>query len=82
VLGQQVEQDRQLRLVVEITRDELERVGVERREQLLVAEAQQLLKVGRATQSRCFSQVNGTRSAYRALEPIRPLANRLVAPVL
>jgi hypothetical protein len=55
VLGQQVEQDRQLRLVVEVTRDELEGVGVERREQLLVAEAQQLLKVGRATQSRCFS---------------------------
>ena len=54
MLGQQVEQDRQLRLVIEVAGDELERVGVERREQLLVAEAQQLLEAGRFGQNSWF----------------------------
>ena len=48
VLGQQVEQDRQLGLVVEVAGDDLERVGVEDGEQLVVAQAQQLLQAPRA----------------------------------
>jgi len=50
-LGQQVEQDRQLGAMVEVAADQVERIGVERREQLLVGEAEQLLEVGRAQKS-------------------------------
>jgi hypothetical protein len=51
VLGQQVEQDRQLRLVIELAGDDGERIGVEDREQLLVGQAQQLLQAVRAQNS-------------------------------
>jgi hypothetical protein len=44
MIRQQVEQDRQLGLVVEVAGDDLERVGVEDRQQLLVREAEQLLE--------------------------------------
>jgi hypothetical protein len=43
-LGQQGEQDRQLRLVIEVAGDDLERIRVEHGQQLLVGEAQQLLQ--------------------------------------
>jgi len=46
VIRQQVEQDRQLGLVVEFAGDDLERVGVEDRQQLLVGEAEQILEPG------------------------------------
>jgi hypothetical protein len=54
VLGEQVEEDRQLRLVIEVAADDLERVGVEDGEQLLVRQAQQLLQPVR-TQNSWFS---------------------------
>jgi hypothetical protein len=44
-LGEQIEQDRQLRLVLQLAGDDRDRVGVEDREQLLVAQAEQLLQV-------------------------------------
>jgi hypothetical protein len=44
VLGDQVEQDRQLGLVLEITGDDLERAGVEDGQQLVVGEPEQVLK--------------------------------------
>jgi len=53
-LGQEVEQDRQLGLVLELARDDRERVGVECAQQLLVAQAEQLLQAlggGRAQNS-------------------------------
>ena len=50
MIGEQVEQDRQLGLVVELPGDDLERIGVEDREQLIVAQAQQLLEAGGAAQ--------------------------------
>jgi hypothetical protein len=52
-LGEQVEQDRQLGLVLELAGDDRDRVGVEDREQLLVAQSEQLLQVlrGRAQNS-------------------------------
>jgi hypothetical protein len=51
VIGEQVEQDRQLGLVVELPADDLERIGVEDPEQFVVAQAQQLLKAGGAAQN-------------------------------
>ena len=45
VLLQQVEQDRQLRLVIEVARDDLERIGVEDRQQLVVGEAEPVLEL-------------------------------------
>jgi hypothetical protein len=51
-LGEQVEQDRQLGPVVELAADQLERLGVERRQQLLVGEAEQLLQAARRADSR------------------------------
>jgi hypothetical protein len=59
VLRQQVEQDRQLRLVIEVAADHLERLGVENREQLVVAQAQQLLQAVRAQNSWFFSRRDG-----------------------
>jgi hypothetical protein len=44
-LCEQVEQDRQLGLVIELTGDDAQRIGVERGEQLLLAEAEQLLQM-------------------------------------
>jgi hypothetical protein len=58
-LGQQVEQDRQLGLVVELRADQLERIRVQGGEELLVGEAQQLLEVrGAAGQKSWFSPPN------------------------
>ena len=45
MLLQQVEQDRQLRLVIEVARDDLERIGVEDRQQLVVGEAEPVLEL-------------------------------------
>jgi hypothetical protein len=45
VLLQQVEQDRQLGLVIELARDDLERIGVENLKQLVVGEAEPVLKL-------------------------------------
>jgi hypothetical protein len=59
VLGQQVEKDRQLRLVIEVAADHLERLGVENREQLVVAQAQQLLQAVRAQNSWFISRRDG-----------------------
>src|SRR5688572_13620256 len=50
-LREQVEQDRQLGLVLERSRQHGERVLVEHAEQLLVGEAQQLLEVAGAQKS-------------------------------
>jgi hypothetical protein len=44
VIGEQVEQDRQLGLVVEVAGDDLERIGVEDREQLVVRQVEQVLE--------------------------------------
>jgi hypothetical protein len=44
VIGEQVEQDRQLGLVIEVAGDDLERIGVEDREQLVVRQAEQVLE--------------------------------------
>lgn len=52
------EQDGQLRPVVEIVADQAERVGVEDPEQLLVGEAQALLKVAGGAQNSWFSPPN------------------------
>jgi len=55
-LGQQVEQDGQLGPVVELAADQLERIGVQRGQQLLVGEAEELLQVRRrAGQKSWFS---------------------------
>ena len=53
-VGEQVEQDRQLGPVVEVAADDLERVGVEHDEQLVVVQPQQLLEAGGA-QNHWFS---------------------------
>jgi hypothetical protein len=45
VLGEQVEQDRQLGLVVQVAGHDLERVGVEDREQLVVREPEPVLEL-------------------------------------
>lgn len=50
-LSQQREQDRQLGPVVQIARDDLERVGVEDGQELVVVEPQQLLEARRAQKS-------------------------------
>ena len=44
MLGDQIEQDRQLGLVIQVAGDDLERVGVQDLEQLLVGEAEPVLK--------------------------------------
>ena len=54
-LGEQVEQDRQLRLVLELAADHRERVGVEDREQLLVVQPEQLLQMLRPRAQNAFS---------------------------
>jgi hypothetical protein len=59
VLGEEVEQDRQLGLVVEITGDDLERIRVENREQLVVGQAQQVLKLRGLQNSWFFSRRDG-----------------------
>jgi hypothetical protein len=51
-LGEQVEQDRQLGPVVELAADQLERLCVERRQQLLVGQSEELLQVARRADSR------------------------------
>ncbi len=56
-VGEQVEQDRQLGPVVEVAADDLERVGVEHHEQLVVVQPQQLLEAGGA-QNSWFSPPN------------------------
>jgi hypothetical protein len=85
-LGEQVEQDRQLRLVLELAGDDRQRVGVEDREQLVLAQAEQLLQVlRRRAQSSCFSEADGTPPRYRVLAPIRPPAGETpvnVGPVV
>ena len=43
-VGEQVEQDRQLGLVIEVAGDDLERVGVEDGQQLVVGEPEQVLE--------------------------------------
>jgi hypothetical protein len=42
-VGEQIEQDRQLGAVLELPRQELERAGVQRPDELLVGEAQEVL---------------------------------------
>ena len=44
MVGQRIEQDRQLRLVIEVAGDNLEWVGVEHGEQLVVGQPQSLLQ--------------------------------------
>jgi hypothetical protein len=44
-VGEQVEQDRQLRPVLELAAQQLQRAGVERADQLLVGEAEEVLQV-------------------------------------
>jgi hypothetical protein len=62
-LGEEVQEDRQLRLVVELAGDDGERVGVEGPEQLLLAQAQQLLQAlcGGRAQNSWFPDTDGTR---------------------
>jgi hypothetical protein len=50
-LREEVEQDRKLGPVVELAADQLERLRVERRQQLLVAEAEELLEMTRRADS-------------------------------
>src|SRR5215218_9510311 len=58
-LGEQVEQDGQLRLVVEVARDHGQRVGVQRGQELLLAQAEHLLEVlGGRAQNSWFSPPN------------------------
>jgi hypothetical protein len=64
VLAQQVQQNRQLGLVVEVIGDDLERIRVEDREQLVVGQAQQILELCGLQSGWCFS---------RRDEPYRPV---------
>src|SRR6201999_4365918 len=57
-IGKQVEQDRQLGVVVGLAAHHLQRVGVEHGEQLVVAEPEQLLEVRGAAQNSWFSPPN------------------------
>jgi hypothetical protein len=50
-LGEEIEQDRQLGPVVELAADQVQRLGVERRQQLLVAQAEELLQMARRADS-------------------------------
>jgi len=63
-LREQVEQDRQLRLVVELARDDRERIGVQRRQQLLLAEPEQLLQVLRGRAQNSWFSVMGDGGCY------------------
>jgi hypothetical protein len=78
VLGQQIEQDRQLGLVVQFARDQLERIGVEDHEQLLVAESQELLEEGRAAQNSGFLSRRDGRC--RRMSGSRRFAGRTAMP--
>src|SRR6201999_3986435 len=57
-IGKQVEQDRQLGVVVGLAAHHLHRGGVEHGEQLVVAEPEQLLEVRGAAQNSWFSPPN------------------------
>jgi hypothetical protein len=63
--------------VIEVAGDHAERVGVERGQQLVLGQPEQLLQMGgRRAQKSWFSDIDVTAPRYRVVEPNGPLGNR------